>query len=188
VNLANNITVFRIVLIPFFVGMILKYNQLPLGQGEFFHCASIAFFCLAVITDAMDGFVARMRHQITELGKALDPLADKLLLLSAILILSLPGHLVKLPLWFAITVLSRDIIIVLGALMLHWFNGSVKIAPTFLGKATTVAQMATILWIMTALPRPEIIWQIAGFLTVTSGLHYLYFGSKQFNEPEAVAK
>ncbi len=186
-NLANNITIFRILLIPFFVEMILKFNQLPAGEGEQYRWAAVAIFSLAVFTDAIDGFIARRRHQITEFGKALDPIADKLLLLSAIVILSLRGRFMSLPLWFVVTVLSRDVIIVLGALMLHLFKGSVKIAPSFLGKTTTVAQMVTILWIMLGLARPEVVWRITGILTVLSGLFYVVAGSKQINEP-AVSK
>ena len=183
INLANNITIFRILLIPFFVQMILKYNQTPLGQGGHYRWMAVVIFFTAVITDAIDGFIARQRNQITELGKALDPIADKLLLLSAIVILSIKGHLVTFPLWFVITVLSRDIIIVLGTLMLHLFNGSVKIAPSLLGKATTVAQMVTIGWVMLGLAQPQILWRIAGFLTVASGFAYIFAGSRQINEP-----
>ena len=189
-NLANKITIFRVILIPFFVEMIIKFNQLPPGQGEVFRWAAIAVFSLAVLSDAVDGFIARRRHQITELGKALDPIADKLLLLSAVIILSFTGRMAKLPLWFVVSVLSRDFLILLGALMLYLFadEGHLKIAPSLLGKATTVAQMSTVLWIMLGLRHPEWAWRAAGFFTVASGIGYLVSASRQFNEPAAVSK
>ena len=181
INWANNITIFRIILIPFFVEMILKYNQTPLGQGEHFRWAAVAIFFTAVVTDAVDGFIARWRNQITELGKVLDPVADKLLLLSAIVLLSMRGHLATFPLWFVITVFSRDVIILLGALILHLFNGHVKIAPSFLGKVTTVLQMTAVLWVMLGWAQPQIAWRIAGLLTVVSGFAYVFEGTRQIN-------
>ncbi len=181
-NLANKITIFRIVLIPFFAEMVLKYNRFPIGEGEIYRWIAVGIFLFAVITDAVDGFVARVTHQITELGKILDPIADKLLLLTGIIILSLQTHLIQLPLWFVITVLSRDIIIVLGALLLHLLQGKVKIAPSLMGKATTVAQMATVLWILTGLGHPQYVWRLAGLLTVASGVMYIREGCRQFSD------
>lgn len=170
--------------------MIIKFNQAPPGAGEHFRWIAIAVFFVAVVSDAVDGFIARRFNQITELGKALDPIADKLLLLSAIIILSFPGYLVKLPLWFIVTVLSRDVLILLGALMLYLFaeKGRLKIAPNLLGKATTVAQMTTVLWIMVGAPHAEYVWRTAGALTIASGIAYMGAASRQFNEPTAASK
>ena len=187
-NLANNITICRIILIPFFVEMMLKFNQLPLGQGDHYRWAAVAIFFAAIITDALDGLVARIFKQITDFGKALDPIADKLLLLCAIILLCVPGHLVQLPFWFVVTVFSRDIILVLGVAMLHLIYGRVRISPNFLGKATTVAQMATIIWILMGWAHPQIVWRAAGILTVISGLVYIIAGSRQFNGNSIVEK
>ncbi len=178
-NLANNITVVRILLIPFFVEMMLKYNQRPLGEGEQYRWAALAIFSVAVITDALDGLVARVFNQITEFGKALDPVADKLLLMCGIILLSVKGHLVQLPLWFVVTVISRDLIIVIGALLLHLISGRVVIAPNILGKATTVAQMVTLGWILLGFGNAYLVWRIAGVLTVASGVTYIVAGTKQ---------
>jgi cardiolipin synthase (CMP-forming) len=182
VNLANRVTVLRIILVPFFVGLILKFNQTSLAQGQVYRWLAVGLFCVAALSDALDGYMARRRNQITELGTILDPIADKLLLLSAVLILSIPGHLERMPLWFVVTVFSRDIIIVLGALLLHYLMGRVTIAPNPLGKLTTVAQMTAILWILLGLDQAYIVWRIAGFLTVGSGITYILTGSKQFSE------
>ncbi len=126
--------------------------------------------------------MARQTHQITELGIILDPIADKLLLVTGILLLTVQSHLIKLPLWFVITVLSRDIIIALGVLLLHLLHGKVKIAPSLLGKATTAAQMATVLWILIGLHHPQIVWRIAGLLTIASGAMYIREGCRQFSD------
>ncbi len=179
INLANNITIARILLIPFFVEMMIKYNQAAPLQGEHFRLAATIIFLVAAVSDALDGFLARHRHQVTELGKALDPIADKLLLLTGIILLSLKGHLTQLPLWFVITVFSRDIIITLGALMLHLYQGKVRIAPSLIGKGTTVAQMTTVMWILLGFPHPEWVWRFAGLLTVISCFTYIFAGVKQ---------
>lgn len=176
-NIPNWITLIRILLIPFFIAMLLKYRETSI---EYFRYYGIGIFALAVLTDAVDGAIARLRHIKTQLGTLLDPLADKLLLLSAVLLLSIhiPG-LAKLPIWVLVTVVSRDLILIFGAIVVYMQNQKIKVRPNLLGKVTSFMQMLTAIWILLKLPHPYIIWRIAGFLTILSGAIYFYEGSKQ---------
>lgn len=139
-------------------------------------------FFIAVLSDAVDGAIARLRKQKTALGALLDPLADKLLLLSSVILLSLPIiGLTKLPIWIPVTFISRDLILIFGAIVIYIHNNELTVKPNLFGKVTTFFQMLTILWILIQLPYPNMIWRIAGFLTVISGIVYVYQGSKQLS-------
>lgn len=179
-NLPNWITIFRILLIPFFVAMILKYRQVHL---EYFRYYAICIFLLAVISDAVDGAIARISHKKTQIGTLLDPLADKLLLLSAILLLSIPiPGLKQLPIWVLVTFISRDLILIFGAVVVYLHNQKLTIKPNLLGKVTTFSQMLTVIWILFQFPQPQIIWRTAGIFTILSGIFYLHKGSKQLTK------
>lgn len=179
-NLPNWITVIRILLIPFFVMMLLKYRQMHL---EYFRFCALGIFILAVLTDAVDGAIARIRRQRTPLGTLLDPLADKLVLLSAVLLLSLPiPGLTQLPIWIPVTFISRDLILILGAVVIYIHNNKLIVAPNIWGKITTVCQMLTVIWILIRFPLPNIVWCTAGFFTILSGIIYVYQGSKQLTD------
>jgi CDP-diacylglycerol--glycerol-3-phosphate 3-phosphatidyltransferase len=182
-NLANKITIGRILLIPVFVILILSYENSRPPEAEWLRITAILVFVLAILTDAVDGFIARTRGQKTPLGTFLDPLADKLLLTSAIILLTMPnlnlGY--RLPLWFTVLALSRDLFITLGALLIHILNGSVRIIPSLFGKLTTFSQMVVIVWVLLKLPHPEIWVYLAALLTFVSGIGYLIFASRQLN-------
>lgn len=181
-NLANKITIFRLFLVPAFAAMILNYRELPGGEREFLRYWALFIFALAAFSDAVDGFIARTYNQKTRLGSFLDPLADKLLLMTAIVLLSLNVHgLAKLPSWFPVLVISRDLFLTVGSLVVHLTTGNLRIVPNFLGKATTVSQMATVIWILLKCPHPEWAWIPAAFLTFLSGFIYIVTGSKQLN-------
>ena len=147
--------------------------------------AAIALFLLAGITDGLDGFVARRRGQRTALGMVLDPLADKLLLMSSVITLAI---LRELPRWFTIIVVSRDLILIGGAVILYMFVGKVSMPPSWLGKWTTCLQIATVLLGMldnlvpvlrvTVMPCAV----ITTALTIASGLDYVYRGTRLLND------
>ena len=178
-NLPNWITILRIVLIPFFIGLMLKYKETGL---EYYRYYSILVFGTAVISDAVDGAIARIRHQKTQLGALLDPLADKLLLLSAVLLLSVPIQgLAYLPVWIPVTFISRDFLLIFGGIVIYIHSQKLTVKPNLLGKITTCSQMLTVIWILLQLPLPYLIWRSAGILTILSGLVYLWQGSKQLN-------
>jgi cardiolipin synthase len=173
-NLPNLITIFRILLIPVFINLLI-YGY----QGW-----ALTVFLAASLTDGLDGLIARLANQRTKLGTYLDPLADKLLLTASFLTLAI---LKLIPIWAAVIVVSRDLILILGALILHLTQASQEISPTFLGKSTTVVQLGYIVLILliavfdgsTVSLLPVLALTIG--LTVFSGLHYIYRGIRHLN-------
>ena len=177
-NLPNSLTILRILLIPVFIGLLL--HEL--------HNYALGVIILAGITDALDGIIARMANQRTKLGAYLDPLADKLLLTASFATLAMI-HLV--PLWVAILVVSRDLILLMGTLLAQLTDLRLDITPTVWGKATTVLQLAYVilLLLVSALqsdPRSLewLLYPVAG-LTLFSGLQYLYRGVTQASLSES---
>lgn len=168
-GLPNLLTAARILLIPLFVGLLL-YER---------HGAAALVFCGAGLTDLLDGFLARRLKSLTRLGAFLDPLADKLLSVSSFITLAVKG---PIPAWFVVIVISRDVIISLGTLLLTLSDGAFDIIPSPLGKVTTFLQFVTILMTVLFLmdARLLFLWQTvlfaAALMTVLSGLHYLYRG------------
>lgn len=183
-NIANKITMTRILLVPLFICTIVYYSN---KEGLVSYLPFAVFF-LAVISDALDGFVARRFNQKTELGTIIDPIADKLLLITAFVALSvsksIPAHL-RLPAWLPIIVISRDIIIVLGSVIIHLTRGTIQISPSGLGKITTFLQMSTILAVLMKFSYAFVIWNLAGAFTVLSAVNYILRGSKLLNENNA---
>jgi cardiolipin synthase len=173
-NIPNSLTLLRILLIPVFVGLMLY------GRYE----SALAVLLGAGLTDALDGTIARAANQRTKLGMYLDPLADKLLLTSGFLTLS-ALHLV--PLWMVILVVSRDVILLAGAVLAHLTDSAVDIAPTLLGKGTTVFQLAYLLLAVVCVAQQmdmrllDPLLYLVVLLTVTSGSHYLYRGFARLN-------
>ncbi len=141
-NLANKLTIFRVILVPIMV----IFAYLPIG-GEVYGVAVTmlimdAIFIIASITDKLDGYIARSRNQVTTFGKFLDPLADKILVLSAMVILVQMG---KLPAWIPIIVLAREFI-VSGFRLIAVEKGGIVIAASVWGKLKTVTQMIAIIF------------------------------------------
>src|SRR5213083_1483660 len=134
---ANKITVVRIVMIPAFVTMAIYYGESVMrGQPlEWQRFAAIAIFIVAAVSDGLDGYVARHYNQRSTLGAILDPIADKGLLLSGIITLSISNwsqvdpHYGKFPAWFPVLVITRDAVILIGSALLHVFNGTVRVRP-----------------------------------------------------------
>ncbi|MDP8248344.1 MAG: CDP-alcohol phosphatidyltransferase family protein [Candidatus Tritonobacter lacicola] len=179
-NLANRISLLRLALVPIFVASLLKYTQ---AGEEIYRALALAIFLLAVVSDFIDGYVARVKNQKTILGTFLDPLGDKFLLNSAIIILSLStSGLQRLPIWLTVAVISRDAVIVVGFLLVHLIHGHIEIIPSNIGKAAAVSQMVLVIWVLCGVPAPYIMWKITGFLTIVSGLSYAYRGAKLFGE------
>lgn len=187
-TLANQITIARIAAIPAFVMLAIYYGESVIdGPREpWLRYAAIGVFLVAAVTDALDGFVARRFNQHTKLGRVLDPIADKGLLLSALLVLTFGHWEVKFPLWFLILVIARDIAIVLGCLLLQFLNGDVTVRPSWIGKVATFMQMAAIAWVMLQLhtPPPIYIISLAGFFTLASWIGYGIEGIRQVKSAE----
>jgi cardiolipin synthase (CMP-forming) len=174
-NLPNVLTFIRILLIPIFVILIIN---------RYLGWAAITF-AVAGITDGIDGLVARLTHQRTELGAYLDPIADKLLLSSAFITLAIIDIL---PNWLAVIVITRDVIILVGFLLMAFTNHRPNIRPSLLSKITTVFQISTILIFFITAYYPHLGW-LSSFaiygttlFTILSGSHYVYLGTKILNE------
>ena len=136
-NAANRITLLRIATVPFFIISVIYAPYVDV-LGE----VAVGFFLFCIITDALDGIVARAWNQKTELGALLDPLADRFLVFSGLVLLIPKG----LPVWVAVVVISRDLMIWGGYLLLRFLDKPHAICPTIGGKASTVAQFALVLW------------------------------------------
>lgn len=177
-TVANLLTILRLVLIPVFVTAIF-YNRF---------LVALAVFFTAALTDGLDGLVARAFNQKTPLGEILDPMADKLLLVTAFIVLTLPGYTIlpPLPFWLTATVISRDLFIVLGALVINMTTGLNRFPPSIPGKLNTLVQVVTIVTFLTAnvlhdqiesqilenILRP--IYYLTLAMAVISGLHYIH--------------
>ena len=178
---ANKITIGRILLVPVFIVVLLYYAD---SGNELFRVLAVLAFALAAAADGVDGYIARRYNQRSELGAVLDPLADKLLLVSAVILLCLKNtHVARLPEWLAIIILSRDALLVLGLGLLHYFAGAIKVRPRLVGKGATVLQMAVVLWILLKWPRPALPWfnGAAGVLPGASGILYIFDGFQQLS-------
>jgi cardiolipin synthase (CMP-forming) len=181
---ANKITILRILLIPFFVVELIYYVR---TGNEIHRLLAILSFAIAAILDGVDGYIARRYNQISELGKILDPLADKLLLVSAIVLLSFDNspQLGQIPLWLTGVIIGRDLLLGIGAVVVRLVVGKITVHPRLSGKIATVFQMVAISWILL---RWDFIfhrhflkvWILgAGFFTAASGLFYIWDGTKQ---------
>jgi len=183
VTLANKITIARILLIPFFIGCLVYYDP----TREALRFIALGVFCVAILTDAVDGFLARFFNQRTKLGIVLDPIADKLLLSSAIITMALSKNLpasMQIPAWIAIIIISRDIIIVIGSVLLYLIKQHIKVRPSVFGKITTATQMSAIVITLLQFPYGFFVWLAAAVATVISGLEYIYKGSAFLGENE----
>ena len=178
-NLANRITIACIVSVPLFVTLLLYHSP----EHPTFRLLALGVFLAACLSDALDGWLARRRNERTELGSYIDPIADKLLLVSGFLSLSLipdlPGAM-HMPAWVTISVLSRDLMIVIGAVVLFFTTGSLKPRPIFIGKITTVVQMATLVAALSAMPYDLrlVLDGATVFFTAWSGVLYVHMGGK----------
>jgi cardiolipin synthase (CMP-forming) len=154
---------------------------------------ALLIFLVAGVTDALDGFIARFWNQKSLLGAYLDPIADKLLLMSAYIVLSIPGFNrgPEIPVWVTILVIARDVLIVVVALVLYLAAGIRTFPPSVLSKVNTALQVAAVVLVLVSGTLPDVrlielaadaaIYLVAG-LTVASGLDYIYRYSRMEKE------
>jgi cardiolipin synthase (CMP-forming) len=183
-RLANQLTIARMVMIPLLITLLLSNH----------HGWALVVFVLAGITDALDGVIARRYQQSSSLGAILDPVADKLLMTACFVILALPDHprsvpdfeiTNHIPLYLTIVTISRDLFIVMIALVIHLTSGLTRFAPTMLGKMTTLTQIVTIgLVLLLNYWKQEapiliggVVWLTLA-MTLASGLHYIYHSTR----------
>ena len=181
---ANKITILRILLIPFFVVELIYYVR---TGNEIHRLLAILSFAVAAILDGVDGYIARHYNQISELGKILDPLADKLLLVSGIVALSFNhgNFLGQIPLWLTGTIIGRDLLLLFGYIIIQHTVGKVIVRPHLTGKIATVLQMTVVIWILLKWDFGRgVLWLKyltlgAAICTGISGLLYVLDGIKQ---------
>ena len=183
-TIANILTIFRMVMIPLLITLILSNHPIW----------AFAVFVLAGVTDALDGLLARWLKQSSRLGAFLDPTADKLLMTACFIILSIPDHPKSLPdyeaanhipIYLTIVTISRDVFIVMIALLIHLTSGLGSFPPTVLGKLTTATQLITVgtVLLLNALNNPMpvliqgLVWLTLA-MTLSSGLHYIYHAAR----------
>lgn len=176
-NIPNFLTLSRIILVPLLVIFLINKSFLK---------ALILFTCLG-LTDALDGFLARILNQQTVLGSYLDPIADKVLIMSCFLALSI---FKVIPGWLAVVVISRDVIILLGISILSIMNIAFRVQPLLVSKLTTTLQIAVVFFALffKAFPLLAIdsawllllYWSTAVF-TIFSGYQYVVKGVKLIN-------
>jgi cardiolipin synthase len=190
VTLPNALTVVRMVLIPVFVGA-LYYQRFGWA---------LAIFVVAGATDGLDGLFARRFNQYSPLGQILDPIADKLLLVTSFITLSLPSimepsalvqphprHL-PVPFWVTAAVISRDIFIVVGAAAINVVTGFRRFRPSWLGKANTAVQIIGIVLVLVAASYPPLrgylptVYTTVFTFALISGLHYIFWANRLIGE------
>lgn len=176
---ANQITILRLIFVPIFAILVV-------GRHD---TGALAVMAAAALSDVLDGTVARTFRQVSPLGVALDPIADKVLMSTAFVTLSFRG---VLPWWLTITVLSRDVVILITALLIILVAGYRPFYPTILGKASTVVQSITVFaalcflarvpWVTTTTVR--VCTYFAAAFTIASGLHYLVVVRNRYSHRE----
>jgi cardiolipin synthase len=171
-NLPNFLTLVRILTIPVFLILLMS------GRPG----AALVLFIFGGVTDALDGAIARLTDSKTELGAVLDPLADKLLLLSSFCVLALLG---AVPNWLTVLVIIRDVILLAGYFTLFVVSGErIAVRPSVIGKATTFFQLASVTVVLIGFVWPgaapagvrTTLFLLAGTTTTVSGLHYMVRG------------
>src|SRR5438093_3114838 len=183
---ANQLTLLRMLLIPAFV-ILVVYG--PLGWA-------LLVFATAGVTDGLDGLIARRSGRKTSLGAWLDPMADKLLLVTTFIVLTLPGLGLanRLPIWLTVLIISRDVVIVLFVAIISLATGPRMFQPTIFGKAATATYIVTAVVAMLfnylgyhSLVVDMAIWASLT-ITLVSGLHYIWHAARIIEEPQGKRK
>jgi len=199
---ATRITLVRILLLLPFVGLMLNTHDPQFNEGiqAMFRYAAVAVFVLMAVTDAIDGYLARHRHQITKLGTFLDPLSDKLLITSASLLLVSDRAYVegfRLPETVVVLIIGKDILIVIGFLLTYLITSQIHIVPVWAGKLATALQLVMVAVVLVAPELADVIpgfhwfvsalWWSAGGAAVVAALIYIRNGTRYIEEYERAA-
>ncbi len=193
INIANQITLLRILLVAPLVYCLLHINN-AVVPNQYRHYAVLLFLLMA-FSDFLDGFVARRLNQVSKLGTLLDPLADKILLSFSCIILATEHSAVagfKVPFWVVAVVFGKDIVLTVGFFVFLWLCGRVKVVPNFLGKSTTAVQLIMVGAVLTA---PDItsifsfwpmvvklLWITSAIAAFFATLVYIHSGSRYIEE------
>lgn len=184
INIANALTAFRVMLVPLFAHFLIT------GRVR----RSLIVFAICGITDALDGLLARLLKQRTVVGFYLDPIADKLLMATSFIVLA---YVKIMPVWLAVLVISRDLFILIGSIIILLLHGSGKIRATGAGKMNTFVQIVTVIYFLAIRAFPWIgqmmppgaektaaaaVVGLCAATTAISGLHYLYIGMRNISD------
>lgn len=187
---ASKITVTRILMVPVFAAFAVAYG-LSVANGhpdEALRWWALALFVTAAASDGLDGWIARRFNQMSEFGAFIDPIADKVLLLTGVLTLSVVDWGAdgwRLPMWFAVIVFARDTIILCGVRFLRYRKRRFEIHPHWSGKVCTVTQMFALGWVMLkVVPLPPA-WPcaVAAVFTIWSTVTYVRQGLAILKQP-----
>lgn len=174
-SIPNYLTLFRILLTPVFFITLVSYTP----EKEELRLIALAIFVVAALTDALDGILARFLKQRTALGQMLDPLADKILLVSAYIGLLFVATLpFRPPLWVTITIIFRDLILLFGFLILNFAAVKVEVQPNIWGKLTTASQMLLLCFVLLEWPVAVPLAFLTVAFTIISGIIYITRGLK----------
>ena len=190
---ASKITITRILMVPVFAVMAIAYGQTVKSgmPDESLRWWALGFFVGAAASDGIDGWVARRFNQISKFGAYIDPIADKALLLTGVITLSLVdwgSNGWSLPLWFAAVVVLRDCIILGGIKILYLNRCRVHIVPHWSGKVCTVTQMFALGWVMLKVVPVLPTWPclIAAVFTIWSTTTYISQGIQILRKPREI--
>ncbi|MBI9016422.1 MAG: CDP-alcohol phosphatidyltransferase family protein [Phycisphaerae bacterium] len=191
----NRITLMRILLVWPFIYMVLKINQD--GYENWARYAALIIFAIMAISDGLDGYCARKFNMVTELGAFLDPLADKLLITSTCILLSLQRNAINgmvLPVEVVVLIIGKDILVVMGFIVIYFMTGKTFIVPVKIGKYCTAVQLIMVLFMLIS---PDItpfwsdfiyciraLWCLSSALAIASAITYIRNGIKHVNEYE----
>lgn len=198
-TLANLVTILRILLIlPFVVCLLKEANP---AYAVSMRWAALGIFVVMAASDALDGYLARVKKQTTSLGAFLDPLADKLMITCASVILALPQTAIegfRLPLTVVVLIIGKDVLLLLGFAVTYFLTGSVHIKPVWAGKASTFFQICMVISILIG---PEVsallkhwgifvrmVWWTTGFCALVATFVYIWRGIRYIEEFENNAK
>lgn len=179
-TIPNLLSVLRMALVPLFIIAVLDGESLK----------ALILFAVAGITDALDGFIARSADQRSLLGVYLDPIADKILLTSAYIVLTFPNlnHGAQIPVWITVLVIARDVLIVVMALVFV-LAAKVRFPPSTLSKVNTVLQVVAVVAVLVSALLPDLepvattLLYLMVLLTISSGLDYVYRCTRTAGQP-----
>lgn len=186
-TIANRLSIARLLAVPLFI-LVMVYYRAGLREHqprEMLRWLGAFLFLASCLTDALDGYLARSRGECTRLGAVLDPLADKALLLSGLVLLSLPTGGIplspRIPTWYVWLVISRDVLLIAGFALIHEMVGQVEVRPSWSGKLGTVLQMLIIVKVLFQLPGPgfDVLLAVASLCVLVSTFEYTMAGVRQ---------
>jgi len=182
INIANALTAFRVLLVPLFAHFLIT------GRVR----RSLIVFAVCGLSDALDGLLARKLRQRTVVGFYLDPIADKLLMATAFVVLA---YVKILPVWLAVLVISRDLFILVGSVLILLLHGSGRIRTTIASKTNTIVQVLTVIYFLavrafpgigqaapgTVVTANAVVVGLCALTTTVSGLQYLFIGMRKIS-------